>query len=144
MGDAWLEEIDREVCVARLRTREVGRLGIVTDTGPVIIPVNYALVEAAGLTWIAVRTSPGGMIDESGATVAFEIDEVGPGRRGWSILVRGTLLRVDSDAAGFEQRFDSDSWLSGRDAWLVIQPFSITGRELCSETEWAFSIKAYL
>jgi hypothetical protein len=59
--------------------------------------------------------------------------------------VRGTLQRIDPETAGFSNRFDSEPWLPDRDSWLVIEPFSITGRELMQgEREWAFSVRAYL
>jgi hypothetical protein len=62
------------------------------------------------------------------------------------VLVRGTLHRVDPDAADFENRFDSHPWLvAERDAWLVIQASAITGRQLHSATrEWAFHPSGYL
>lgn len=62
------------------------------------------------------------------------------------MLVRGTLQHIDADAAGFRERFDAVPWLMiERDAWLVIEPFAITGRELHpSEPGWAFHRVAYL
>jgi hypothetical protein len=99
------------------------------------------------LTWVAVRTRPGNVLDRAPMPVAFEIDAIDPvHRRGWSVVVRGTLQHVDPDAADFRARFDPEPWLvSERDAWLVIEPFSITGRELhAAEAEWAFHPRAYL
>jgi hypothetical protein len=60
--------------------------------------------------------------------------------------VRGTLDHVDPSAADFRQRFDSEPWLGEeRDAWLIIEPFAITGRRLhAAELEWAFHLRAYL
>ena len=103
------------------------------------------LVETLGLRWIALRTEVDGLIDRAGARVAFEVDEVGPGHQGRSVLVRGTLERIDPETAEFNVRFDSEPWLPDREAWLVIEPFTITGREvLPGEREWAFSVSAYL
>jgi len=147
MEESWLEELDLEACLVHLRSEPVGRLATVRDGAPLVLPVNYRLVETLGLTWVAIRTRPGGALDQTPAMVAFEIDGIDPSRqRGWSVLVRGTLLRIDADAAGFRERFDSAPWLSSeRDAWLVIEPFSITGRELHpSEQTWAFHVDAYL
>ena len=79
--------------------------------------------------------------------VAFEIDEIdAANRQGWSVLVRGTLHHVDPDAAGFRERFDPEPWiLADRDAWLIIDPFAITGRRLHPDArEWAFHTLAYL
>lgn len=145
MEESRLEVLGLEACLELLRAHEVGRIALTTDTGPVIFPVNYRLVETLGVRWIALRTEPGGPIDEPGARVAFEIDEVGPVHRASSVLVRGTLARIDPGAADFGGRFDSTPWLPDRDSWLVIEPFSITGRELHpGEREWAFDVGAYL
>ena len=78
---------------------------------------------------------------------AFEIDGIDPAhQQGWSVLVRGTLHHVDPDAAEFRERFDPEPWLvEERDAWLVVDPFAITGRRLHpAEPEWAFHVRAYL
>ena len=83
----------------------------------------------------------------AGLVVAFEIDGVdASGRQGWSVLVRGTLPHVDPDAASFRERFDSDPWLAAeRDAWLVIEPFEISGRRLHPDgRDWPFSPRAYV
>jgi hypothetical protein len=71
-------------------------------------------------------------------TVAFEIDGIDPSHhQGWSVLVRGDLHHVDS--AAVRERFDSEPWLDvERDAWLIIEPFEISGRRLHpDEREWA-------
>ena len=78
--------------------------------------------------------------------VAFEIDEIDADRHeGWSVLVRGTLGRLDPDAAGLRERFDPGSWLAGRESWLVVEPFAITGRRLIApDRGWAFDERGYL
>jgi nitroimidazol reductase NimA-like FMN-containing flavoprotein (pyridoxamine 5'-phosphate oxidase superfamily) len=147
MDGTWLADLDLETCLAHLREGVVGRVGVVADGFPIVLPVNYRLIETLGLTWVAIRTRPGNVIDQASSNVAFEIDSIDPAhQRGWSVLVRGTLVPVDPDAAGFREQFDSEPWLtSERDAWLVIEPFSITGRELRhSEHAWAFHHRAYL
>jgi len=142
---AHLEPLDLEQCLAHLRFHTIGRIAVIVDDGPVLFPVNYRLVEAVGSTWIALRTRPGNSIDRPGTKVAFEIDDVDPvHQRGWSVLVLGTLVPIDPDlpAGGV----DPAPWIEAeRDAWLAIEPSSITGRELHpSEQEWAFHLRAYL
>jgi nitroimidazol reductase NimA-like FMN-containing flavoprotein (pyridoxamine 5'-phosphate oxidase superfamily) len=142
-----LEPLDLDLCLMHLRSEPVGRIAVVHDGYPYVLPVNYRLMESGGVTWIALRTRPGNVIERASPNVAFEIDGVdATHRRGWSVLVRGTLLPVDPDAARFRERFDAQPWLhTERDAWLVIEPFSITGRELHQpEQEWAFHIRSYL
>jgi hypothetical protein len=142
-----LDELSRDECLALLRTHRVGRIAVVVDEYPIVLPVNYRLVETAGRTWIAVRTRPGNVLDRATTQTAFEIDEIDPPhQRGWSVLVRGNLQHVNPDAADFRARFDPEPWLlDDRDAWLVIEPFAITGRRLRSaDMVWAFHARAYL
>ncbi len=120
---------------------------MLVDEFPVVLPVNYLLVETSGPTWVALRTRPGGVIDRAPMNAAFEIDSVDAvHHEGWSVLVRGMLQHVDPDAAGFRERFDPEPWpIAERDSWLVIEPFSISGRRLhAAEREWAFHLRAYL
>jgi nitroimidazol reductase NimA-like FMN-containing flavoprotein (pyridoxamine 5'-phosphate oxidase superfamily) len=145
-GGPRLDELSLEECLEHLRAGTVGRLAVVFDDRPLVVPVNYRLVETVGLRWVAIRTKPGGLIERASQNVAFEIDGVDEVRRqGWSVLVRGTRHSLDPEAAGFRERFDTHPWLADRDDWFVIEPFSITGRELhAAPQEWAFHLRAYL
>ncbi len=147
MAEAWLEHLDHVECLRLLRAQSVGRVAVIVDGHPLVLPVNYRLVETSGLTWVALRTRPGNVIERAAMNAAFEIDDIDARHQeGWSVLVRGTLHHVDADAADFRERFDPHSWLTDeRDAWLVVQPFAITGRRLhAAEREWAFNLHAYL
>jgi nitroimidazol reductase NimA-like FMN-containing flavoprotein (pyridoxamine 5'-phosphate oxidase superfamily) len=145
--DPWLEELPLEKCLQLLRERAIGRVAVMAEGGPIVLPVNYRLVESGGPTWVAVRTRPGNVLDHPAARAALEVDEIDPvHHEGWSVLVRGTLQPVDPDAAGFRERFDPEPWMNAeRESWLIIEPFAITGRRLhAAEREWAFHIRAYL
>lgn len=66
----------------------LGRVGISVDALPVILPVNFVVVER----WIVFRTVPGTKLDAAMArsVVAFEADGHAPdGSWGWSVLVQG-------------------------------------------------------
>jgi nitroimidazol reductase NimA-like FMN-containing flavoprotein (pyridoxamine 5'-phosphate oxidase superfamily) len=146
-ADAWLEELAYEDCLNFLRESSVGRVAVIVDEFPIVLPVNFRLAETSGPTWLAIRTRPGNVLDQASMHVALETDSIDPGhRQGWSVLVRGTLHHVDPDAADFRARFDPEPWMdTERDAWLVIEPFSITGRQLhAAEREWPFHPTAYL
>jgi len=147
MAEDQLVELSLDACLALLRATVVGRLGFVVDDWPVVVPVNYRLVEVSGRRWLAVRTRPGNIVDRAPLQVAFEVDGIDPGhRQGWSVLVRGTLHHVDPDAAGFRERFDPEPWIvAERDSWLIVEPAVITGRELRGpERDWPFVMEAYL
>jgi nitroimidazol reductase NimA-like FMN-containing flavoprotein (pyridoxamine 5'-phosphate oxidase superfamily) len=145
--EAWLEPLDHDECLRLLREASVGRVAVVIDEFPVVLPVNYRLVETSAVTWVAFRTRPGNVLEQASMHAAFEIDAIEAGhKQGWSVLVRGTLHHVDPDAADFRDRFDPEPWVTeDRVAWLVIEPFSITGRRLHpADPGWAFNIGAYL
>jgi hypothetical protein len=147
LSDAWLEPLTYAECVDRLRATRVGRIAVVTDGFPLILPVNFRLTQTSPRQWIAIRTRPGNVIDRAPIFAAFEIDDFDvPRREGWSVVVRGTLHHVDPIAADFAARFDPEPWLlDERDSWMVLEPSTVTGRRLHQgETEWAFHARAYL
>ena len=146
MPESTQEELSYDECLQRLREGVVGRLSVVVNDFPIVFPVNYRLMETLGLTWVALRTRPGSLIEQAPMNAAFEIDEIDLAHeQGWSVLVRGTLHHVDPDAADFRERFDSHPWLTAeRDAWMVIQPFWISGRRVRTASgHWAFPDDAY-
>ena len=147
MSDAHLEELPYETCVELLRRETVGRIAVVDNDFPLVLPINFKLVETTGPCWIAVRTRPGNVIDRAPMPVAFEIDGFDiTEQEGWSVVVRGTLQHVRPDTGQFAERFDPRPWMeSDRDAWLVIEPFSISGRQLrAPQREWALHLSGYL
>jgi nitroimidazol reductase NimA-like FMN-containing flavoprotein (pyridoxamine 5'-phosphate oxidase superfamily) len=151
-SDAGLEELSLDECLARLRSQSVGRIAFVTDEQLSVVPVNYRVVESSGQTpgkWLALRTRPGNFIERASVMVAFEIDGIDTARRaGWSVLVRGTLHHIDPDAASFRERFDSEPWITeDRESWLIVEPYSITGRQLRggdAPDEWVFPARTDL
>ena len=147
MSDAQLETLQHDECLALLRGHAVGRVAVIDNEFPVVLPVNYKLVETSGPAWVAIRSRPGGVIDRAPMPVGFEIDGIDiTEQQGWSVLVRGTLHHVRPDTGDFAERFDPEPWVANdRDAWLIIEPFSITGRRLRSpQPEWAFHLRGYL
>jgi nitroimidazol reductase NimA-like FMN-containing flavoprotein (pyridoxamine 5'-phosphate oxidase superfamily) len=145
--DAWLEVLSLDECLDLLARNNFGRLAVVLDGFPIVVPVNYKFVDPGGRRWVALRTRPGNVIEQASRNVGFQIDHADRVyRRGWAVLVRGTLQRVDPDAAEFRERFDPEPWIdTDRDAWLVVEPFKITGRRLHAERRpWAFRADAYL
>ena len=146
-NDGFLEEIPYDDCLQLLRVLPVGRISVVVDTHPVVLPINYRLVETSGRAWIAIRTRAGSVIDRARSNAAFEIDGIGSAdRQGWSVLVQGTLHHVDPEAADFREHFDPHPWLGEElGSWMLIEPFSITGRRLYgAEPDWAYVPHAHL
>ncbi|WP_327319544.1 helix-turn-helix domain-containing protein [Streptomyces sp. NBC_01235] len=124
-------ELSRTECARLLSSHGVGRLAVSTAFGPVIVPVNYSVVDGA----IVFRTAPGATPSlASGSPVAFEVDRIDDMfSQGWSVLVRGHARAVTD--LGEEQRLAkaaySGPWTGGRrDVWIRIEPYAVTGRRI--------------
>lgn len=138
--DGGLQPLSQETCLQRLREGSVGRIAFVIDGDPVILPVNYRLVEPSSGPLLAVRTGLDTVIHDAPNSVAFEIDAIDPAHHeGWSVLVRGELLHATPTSAEFRELYDPESWLADRVSWLLIDPWAISGRELRGgEPVWQF------
>jgi nitroimidazol reductase NimA-like FMN-containing flavoprotein (pyridoxamine 5'-phosphate oxidase superfamily) len=98
-----LEHLDEATSLRLISEGGVGRIAFTGRSGPVVLPVNYKLLEGT----IVFRTVLGSPMDEDLRTrisgteyhVAFEIDEIDTAaREGWSVLVQGPAHHVDSAA----------------------------------------------
>jgi hypothetical protein len=146
MPGGFLEELSDTECLQLLGRRGVGRVAVVVDDYPIVVPVNYRAVEVDQGVVVVVRSQPGSVIDRA-LNVAFEVDGVDAAHRvGWSVLVRGLLDHIaDADVALLGDEIDPDPWVADQPSWLVIRPTEITGRRLrATEAEWAFTLRAYL
>jgi nitroimidazol reductase NimA-like FMN-containing flavoprotein (pyridoxamine 5'-phosphate oxidase superfamily) len=146
MTDATLEPLSREACLQHLREGRVGRIGFVIDGDPVILPVNYRLVEPASGPLLAVRTRPGHVVEQAPMNVAFEIDSIDlHHHQGWSVLVRGELMHANPTSRDFVERYDPESWLADGESWLLIDPWAVTGRELhAADQLWPYRPGEYM
>jgi nitroimidazol reductase NimA-like FMN-containing flavoprotein (pyridoxamine 5'-phosphate oxidase superfamily) len=127
-----IEEIAADECLRLLATQKVGRVGVVLDNQPLILPVNYAL---DGDT-IVFRTDAGAkLVAASLERVAFEVDEIDPrGRMGWSVLVQGVgqeLRRADGEAFERAQALPIVPWVGGeKQHWVRVVSRQISGRRV--------------
>ncbi|MEU3243927.1 MULTISPECIES: pyridoxamine 5'-phosphate oxidase family protein [unclassified Streptomyces] len=124
-------ELSRTECGDLLSTHGVGRLALPTATGPVIVPVNYSVVDGT----IVFRTARGATPSlASGCLVAFEVDRIDDAfSQGWSVLVRGHAHRVTDlgERLRVADQAHSAPWAGGRrDLWVRIDPFAVTGRRI--------------
>ncbi|GAA2280289.1 hypothetical protein GCM10010145_59840 [Streptomyces ruber] len=127
-------ELTEAECRALLSTHGVGRLAVATapdGPGPVIVPVNYSVLDGA----IVLRTAPGGTpAQAAGRQVAFEVDHIDEAfSQGWSVLVRGPARAVTDPAvtARLAERAYSEPWAGGRrEQWLLIEPAVVSGRRI--------------
>lgn len=88
-----LEILDRDRAMQLLRLSAVGRIAITSGALPVILPINYQVVD----DHIVFRTGAGTKLDAAtrDAVVAFEVDGFDPEyHSGWSVLVIGTATEA--------------------------------------------------
>ena len=109
----------------------IGRIAFGTASGPVVLPVNFAVLAGT----IVVRTSEGGMIEgHAGDQVAFEVDHIDEALgQGWSVLVRGPAHRVAHPAELQHVQRDTALWPwpgGDRDVYVRIIPDRVTGRRI--------------
>jgi nitroimidazol reductase NimA-like FMN-containing flavoprotein (pyridoxamine 5'-phosphate oxidase superfamily) len=129
-----LETLTTDECVRLLGQATVGRIAINVGALPVILPVNFVVLDGA----IVFRTVAGSKLAAatSQAVVAFEIDDHEPdGRSGWSVMVQGMSDEVtDPDALEQVRRSHVESWaLDGQaDRVVRIDMHVVTGRRYSS------------
>ena len=139
-------ELTPSECTALLASCRIGRIGVIVDGAPLVLPVNYRWVIHDQQPFVVLRTRADNVIDRAPSSVAFEIDGIDDFHRtGWSVLVQGTLHHAVVDPA-VRQLIDPDPWLADeRESWLAIAAEQVTGRRLSAhEPEWAFHIRGYL
>ncbi|HUP76611.1 MAG TPA: pyridoxamine 5'-phosphate oxidase family protein [Acidimicrobiales bacterium] len=131
MDRVGIEILSFDQCRELLEGAIVGRIGMVVNGEPVILPVNYRYVRGS----IVFRTALGEKSDAAvmGKPVAFEIDDWDPVHEtGWSVLVKGTAHEVDADDAAAADASTLQPWARAveRDIWVRIVPNEITGRRV--------------
>ncbi|MBK4346964.1 pyridoxamine 5'-phosphate oxidase family protein [Lacisediminihabitans changchengi] len=127
MQTADATQLDAEECWSLLRTTDLGRLALMSDGSPDIVPLNYLVGDGV----LYFRSAPGDKLAALGVdpAVAFEADGI-YSRQRWSVVIRGTAHRVNSDSEIESSGvMELASYLSG-DKWnyIRIQPLSVTGR----------------
>ncbi|MFD8524252.1 helix-turn-helix domain-containing protein [Streptomyces capillispiralis] len=124
-------ELTDAECRALLSTHGVGRLAVPTAPGPVVVPVNYSVIDGELVFRAAPGTTPS---QAAGHQVAFEVDRIDEAfSEGWSVLVRGRARAVTDpdEARRLEERAYSTPWAGGRrDLWLRIESAAVTGRRI--------------
>ena len=131
-GVASFEILGRTECLNLLALAHVGRVGLVVNGQPQILPVNYALDGDS----VLFRTAEGSVLNQASMTnVAFEVDRIDDlTQSGWSVLLQGHADDIgDAIDATSERlrRLTLVTWAPGeRQCWFVIRPHTISGRRL--------------
>jgi len=130
--ESWFEgrlrEIDEEECWELLEPRPVGRIAYVDEQGPIVLPVNFVLVDRTVIFRVSAYSVLGRNLP--GAAAAFQADEIDEyTRSAWSVLVRGRVEIADTDDLPKEAR--PRPWVEGpRTLFLRLVPTQVSGRRL--------------
>lgn len=118
-------------CLRLIAPGGVGRIAFGTAAGPLVVPVNFALVAGS----IVLRTGEGTVIGaHSDDRVGFEVDHIDAALgEGWSVLVRGQAHRVlqPGELRNLRETVKVVPWAGGkRDTYVRIVPCQVTGRRI--------------
>ncbi len=129
---ADFEELDREDCLALLRDEPVGRVALTARALPVVLPVNFALMEG-DIVW---RSAQGTKLNDASAgfVVAFEADHYDTERKlGWSVMIQGLAHVIeDAEELALARELPLESWaLEGAaDRYVRLVPNVVTGTRI--------------
>jgi uncharacterized protein len=134
--DEGLEILSEEQCVELLGDVGVGRVGITIGALPVVLPINYGVLDGD----IVFATTDGTKLDAAvrNAVIAFEVDAIDElAQDGWSVLLVGTAHEV-TDPATIDRisTIGVRPWVGGqRDRWVRIERSVVTGRRIVSDDQ---------
>lgn len=136
LTDNGLELLTQEAAWDLLSGEEVGRVGITLGGLPVILPVNFVVLDGT----VVFRTGSGSKLSAAaaGAIVAFEVDSHDrETRSGWSVLVVGRSEVVhDLDATFQVLAAKLEPFADGSRPSLVrIHPDFVSGRRIVHAQE---------
>jgi nitroimidazol reductase NimA-like FMN-containing flavoprotein (pyridoxamine 5'-phosphate oxidase superfamily) len=129
-GDRSLEALSHDECLELLGRAQVGRVVFTMGALPAVVPVTFALQDAAILTRTAADTRLAKAA--KGAVLAFQVDELdAASRTGWSVVVTGVAeLVTDTDE---RRRLDGllEPWAPGeRDVFIRVPLTMVSGRRI--------------
>ncbi len=130
-GELHWQELTKSECFGLLAHEHLGRVAVVDDRGPVVVPVNFVLDRHM----VVFRTDEGTKLDAAsrGSRVAFEIDGIDAvAHTGWSVLVRGEAVEViDPAELARLRKLRLTPWAPGaKTRYVRILPTALTGRRI--------------
>ena len=124
-----MEDLNEAECLDLLASHHFGRIGVVVDGQPIILPVNYVFDDGR----VAIQDRPGHQADRcrpgpGGFRSRRHRRALGPAG---ACLVTGVGYEVtdalDDDERSATRRFPVDTWAPGQKTrWIRIEPESIT------------------
>lgn len=129
-----LEVLSEQDCYELLTQVHLGRVALTRGALPMILPVNFALLDGA----IIIRTSAGSKMSAAVArqVVCFEADAADSlYHEGWSVTVTGrTTLITDPTELARARQLPLVPWAPRLgDAYVRIEPELVSGRRISAE-----------
>jgi len=129
--DAVYEILDEGECLQLLGREPVGRLGLSAGALPVVLPVNYTLVDRT----IVFASAPGLKLDaaKAGLVACIEVDGYDTWTHsGWSVLATGRLEEItDPRQRAQAGRLPLSPWvLSNTDHYIRLPVELLSGRRI--------------
>jgi nitroimidazol reductase NimA-like FMN-containing flavoprotein (pyridoxamine 5'-phosphate oxidase superfamily) len=118
-------------CLALVNTAAVGRVVYSDRALPVIVPVNFVLIDGD----VVLRTSRRSRLGSGapGNVVLFEVDHIDPATRtGWSVVLTGRMEAIeDAEEIARLDELDLPTWTTGpADRYIRLRPEIINGLRL--------------
>ena len=126
------EELGWDDCLELLRSEPVGRVALTARALPVVLPVNFALLDGE-IVW---RSAQGTRLNDASAgfVVAFEVDHYDADhKRGWSVMIQGLAhVITDAEELARARELPLESWaLEGlADRYVCLVPNIVTGMRI--------------
>lgn len=127
-----LVELPESECMTLVKECSVGRVGVVREGKPLILPVNYVVDNST----VVIRVEEGSILADAAMTpVVFEVDVIDKAsRHGWSVLIQGRANNITSTIDAHSEKLRTLivwPWAPGDKAvWMSIEPRRVTGRRL--------------
>jgi len=126
-----LEILDEDECLALLDREPVGRLALSAGALPVVLPVNFTVVDQT----IVFASAPGLKLDaaQAGVVACMEIDGFDVfSRGGWSVLATGRLEEItDPDRLARARQLPVSPWaVPDADHYIQMPIQLLSGRRI--------------
>ncbi|QXQ95364.1 pyridoxamine 5'-phosphate oxidase family protein [Streptomyces sp. WY228] len=128
---ARMVELDESMCWTLLGDHGVGRVALTHGDGPVVLPVNYQVLDGE----VMFSTGEGSPLATAADTeIAFEADHIDDAfSKGWSVLLVGPVRAVTDEEAArrLREAAYATPWAGEeREHVMTLAPRRITGRKI--------------
>ena len=129
--DSGVEFLPDDACKNLLASAAIGRVAITMSALPVILPVNFTVLDDDIVFLTGEGTKLRAALEQ--AVVAFEVDDFDiPMRTGWSVLAVGVACEItDEDELAQVRKLDLRPFAGGdRTHYVRIRPEFYSGRRI--------------